>query len=710
MESKKARKLLVPSPKPPTTVTESPIERLASFHITTDQVQQILDMLKQAQSLPSSGTEMTSTNEQATHETKDKIQSRDRASKIEIENVNEVWNKSTCRYDIKKSLDSSAEEEDEYIEFVAVFRRKFDSRRELLDSFVDIKSPVLRDCLRKVLDGVTCVNLREDKPSVNPDILFTYLPQLEVFLRRTMPDTFERAHLGKLVQFLQTQYAAVRDKLMALLEHREMTFELLPVFFRPNSLVYMMSANSEKPRCLMFDSGRFQDDHGQKYFHMVCRYITHDGNSVGEATLKTKISEFHGVTKISSLGVYPLEYHPEKQEVVKQLTARGKKFLSLIDVHFRKYEGHGFYINKNEVTKFPVGGRVIVDAATFRERNPNYFFPRLDDKSTEGGSIWDLSLHATSENESSPSGEVTKEKIPCSSDDLLICSETVYAFCLQTKRWGELAVDHVEHINWDSSAFDILMVPKDPKEIVQSLVENHTKGSKAEGDTEFDNIIQGKGQNVVILLHGPPGVGKTLTAEAIAEKKKKPLYNVCAGDLGTDTQQLERSLLEITSLAHKWGAIVLIDEADVYLAARSLHDIHRNSLVSVFLRHLEYFQGIMFLTTNRVETFDAALQSRIHFAIKFGDLGGKAKKEIWKTFLRRVQIDVNASEKEIESLSRMSVNGRQIKNIVHTGMELALWRNEALSLKHLMVVIDAAEAFDVDYKGFGPTESLKSYT
>lgn len=126
---------------------------------------------------------------------------------------------------------------------------------------------------------------------------------------------------------------------------------------------------------------------------------------------------------------------------------------------------------------------------------------------------------------------------------------------------------------------------------------------------------------------------------------------------------MERSLLEITSLAHKWGAIVLIDEADVYLAARSLHDIHRNSLVSVFLRHLEYFQGIMFLTTNRVETFDAALQSRIHFAIKFGDLGGKAKKEIWRTFLSRVQMDVNASEKEIESLSRMSINGRQVGDI-----------------------------------------------
>jgi len=58
----------------------------------------------------------------------------------------------------------------------------------------------------------------------------------------------------------------------------------------------------------------------------------------------------------------------------------------------------------------------------------------------------------------------------------------------------------------------------------------------------------------------------------------------------------------------------------VYLAERSLQDIQRNGLVSVFLRHLEYFQGIMFLTTNRVATFDMAFQSRILFSIKFGDL------------------------------------------------------------------------------------------
>lgn len=176
---------------------------------------------------------------------------------------------------------------------------------------------------------------------------------------------------------------------------------------------------------------------------------------------------------------------------------------------------------------------------------------------------------------------------------------------------------------------------------------------------------------------GPSGVGKTLTAEAAAEKKKRPLYNVrkrstscllclrceqwCAGDLGTDPQRLEISLLEITSLAHKWEAVILIDEADVYLAERSQNDIHRNSLVSVFLRQLEYFEGIMFLTTNRVQTFDTALQSRVHIAIKFGDLGKDAMKEIWKIHLKRVNMDVNTSGNDIEGLTREKLNGRQVR-------------------------------------------------
>lgn len=57
--------------------------------------------------------------------------------------------------------------------------------------------------------------------------------------------------------------------------------------------------------------------------------------------------------------------------------------------------------------------------------------------------------------------------------------------------------------------------------------------------------------------------------------------------------------LILPAAAHGWGAVLLLDEADVYLERRSINDLMRNSLVSIFLRLLEYFQGILFLTTNR---------------------------------------------------------------------------------------------------------------
>lgn len=76
---------------------------------------------------------------------------------------------------------------------------------------------------------------------------------------------------------------------------------------------------------------------------------------------------------------------------------------------------------------------------------------------------------------------------------------------------------------------------------------------------------------------------------------------VSAGELGTDSRYLESELQKILDICHAWGAILLLDEADVFLEKRNMHDIHRNALVSIFLRQLEYFQGILFLTTNRVE-------------------------------------------------------------------------------------------------------------
>lgn len=144
---------------------------------------------------------------------------------------------------------------------------------------------------------------------------------------------------------------------------------------------------------------------------------------------------------------------------------------------------------------------------------------------------------------------------------------------------------------------------------------------------------------------------------------------VGAGELGTDPRTLETQLSRILDIAHVWGAVLLLDEADVFLERRSVHDLQRNALVSVFLRLLEYFQGILFLTTNRVETFDEAFQSRIHIALRYNDLDVKAKKIIWNTFLGMVAKAECApgetqrqivSKQELEVLARKQLNGRQV--------------------------------------------------
>lgn len=109
------------------------------------------------------------------------------------------------------------------------------------------------------------------------------------------------------------------------------------------------------------------------------------------------------------------------------------------------------------------------------------------------------------------------------------------------------------------------------------------------------------------------------------------------GELGTNAKKLEERLKEILEVACSWNAVVLIDEADIFLERRTENDIQRydsideihviqsrslshfrNAMVGIFLRLLEYHQGILFLTTNRVKSFDNAFYSRISIALKYG--------------------------------------------------------------------------------------------
>ena len=102
----------------------------------------------------------------------------------------------------------------------------------------------------------------------------------------------------------------------------------------------------------------------------------------------------------------------------------------------------------------------------------------------------------------------------------------------------------------------------------------------------------------------------------------------------------------------------------MFLEERVPKDIHRNGVVSVFLRTMEYCQGILLLTTNRVTEFDPAALSRIHLKVKYDDPKSDAKSAVWRDFLDRACTAYGApsiSADELKRLSNTHLNGREVR-------------------------------------------------
>jgi AAA+ superfamily predicted ATPase len=204
----------------------------------------------------------------------------------------------------------------------------------------------------------------------------------------------------------------------------------------------------------------------------------------------------------------------------------------------------------------------------------------------------------------------------------------------------------------------------------------------------FDDVVRGKGRGIILQLSGPPGVGKTLTAESVAEVMQVPLYAMSAGDLGTHAEAVEQNLKNILRMVPKWGAVLLLDEADVFMEARSSTDLERNELVSIFLRMLEYYEGILFLTTNRAEHIDPAFESRIHLSLNYKELDATSRRHIWSQFLGRSPNTAAFSEEQLEQLAVSQLNGRQIKNTIKTASLLAWSEQKELEFRHVQVMLN----------------------
>ncbi|KAL9045831.1 MAG: hypothetical protein Q9214_001195 [Letrouitia sp. 1 TL-2023] len=187
-------------------------------------------------------------------------------------------------------------------------------------------------------------------------------------------------------------------------------------------------------------------------------------------------------------------------------------------------------------------------------------------------------------------------------------------------------------------------------------------------------------------------------------------------DIGTNPAEAESNPTEHFAQAKLWDAVLLIDEADIYMENRERQDLARNSLVSDnlhflnahtyclthilgFLRALERCQSILFLTTNRIGSFDDAFISRIHVTFYYHDLTEKKREMLWRNFfdklvrdrggLMRVPIDTKDYIKG-QDVRALKWNGREIRNAMQTAVALTDFERETdedgkILLKHMHI-------------------------
>ena len=491
----------------------------------------------------------------------------------------------------------------------------------------------VRDCTN--LDG-----MYDSKPQQPMSSLFDELGSMQEYLASNP----RNAQLSKLIAAVQAEYRTELDRVATMSSQGVINFAGLRLLLKPGTAVVI---SGEQPQGATIASTEYRHTFFGSYLEVTYEYVTSNGTGFYTQRDEIRIDSWRGTRTIASMEVMPIT-----EDVRTQLTQRGQAYVKLaVGAHYKQNQGSMGVRKWYYWTPMRASGRIMVDTATHNQfqsvsgRDRQQVQQRVDD-----AQLWMTDAH-------------------------------VYGFSFVTKQWGRFAVTSVSDIEFRKNAYDQLVMEPAKKNMIRALVEDNSSG--------FSDIISGKGGGCIFLLHGEPGVGKTLTAEAVSELLERPLYSVSVGELGVTAEALENSLRRILDVAQIWNAVILIDEADIFLEKRGTGDVVRNSLCSVFLRLLEYHQGVMFLTTNRVNEFDPAFHSRISVALKYGALNSHAREQVWINLLTAAGITgLNTA-----ALCKVKINGRQIKNTLRLAQGLARQEGVPVTVDHIQTCLDVSAQF-----------------
>jgi hypothetical protein len=372
-------------------------------------------------------------------------------------------------------------------------------------------------------------------------------------------------------------------------------------------------------------------------FRLLCYMIGYDGVKFGPIKRVFDISSYEGEKDISDLDIVPARMVQNAEQLKDKFRAQGLKFMAFTAPSHQFYTGpslmhHPGGISCNLTKRSEnIDGNVIVDfkeavrsdkqwvltlgiperitaiGLETIESFPVSYWKDVEQndliETKEEGIYDDTSLDRPMMEEfmskdpflSAFKNRLNDDQVDGSDftdNELVLLPDRVCAFNLHRRSFSIIGLQGLRNVEVQTEGWSDLKLPRGHKKMVQAQVEIHFREKKLREehiDRSYDyDLVRGKGQGLIILLHGAPGVGKTSTAECVAESLKRPLYPITCGDLGVSAKEVEETLAETFAKAEAWDCVLLLDEADVFLAQRTRTDLKRNAIVSGTPRSLVF--------------------------------------------------------------------------------------------------------------------------
>ena len=411
--------------------------------------------------------------------------------------------------------------------------------------------------------------------------------------------------------------------------------------------------NSDRPPSLLLQISWYgfgEYSHSKKVYGTQLTALNFEPNEVARRSVAKTLAD---------RDIYH-ETHELKQEYLEQLT----RFKEVVDGQFGN--------------QFKATGRAVrMESYSYSDRNLEIAGHKL--------------IHDLPDSECDAYGAEVES--PLFEDDQFgllpeIPVQRYFDLSLQDFIW--IHANNVEPYKYDKELPKKMVLPEDHRDLLDILTTDISAFTS--------DIVEGKSAGNIIICVGSPGLGKTLTAEVYAEVIERPLYSIHAGALGTNADDIEKNLRTILTRAKRWNCVLLLDEADVFVMQRGA-SLTQNAIVAEFLRTLEYFDGLMFMTSNRGSDIDEAIIPRCAAIIHYDVPEKSDAQKIWK--IMGENFGVNIPDELVRSLVNTypELPPRDIKMLLRLTLRMSVKEQGSGSIPTLDIVRKCAMFRGIERKG-----------